>query len=251
MKVLQIAEQRIQIENLYPYMEEYGKEYFISGEEYGPIDTRVVITREDIDFERRKSEQEDRTEGIPVCSFSDEYLEILAVYRKIAEWMPKQNTVLFHGSVVAVDQKGYLFTAKSGTGKSTHTRLWREMMKERAVMINDDKPLLKIKKKERTGEKEVRAYGTPWDGKHRLSTNCSVPLRGICILHRAESNRIQRIDKQRAYPVFLQQVYRPREKQSMERTLALLDEIFDLVPVYELFCNMELDAAKTAYEGMI
>ena len=86
------------------------------------------------------------------------------------------DTILFHGSAVAVDGIGYLFTAKSGTGKSTHTRLWRELFGERAVMLNDDKPLIKV------SENGIIVYGTPWDGKHRLSTNTFVPLKGICFM---------------------------------------------------------------------
>ena len=107
---------------------------------------------------------------------NDEYLETLAVYRKIAEKMIDYDTILFHGSVIAVDGIGYLFTAKSGTGKSTHTRLWRELFGERAVMVNDDKPLIKV------SENGIIVYGTPWDGKHRLSTNTFVPLKGICFM---------------------------------------------------------------------
>ena len=62
--------------------------------------------------------------------YSDIYLETMAVYRKIEDKLLDYDTILFHGSAVAVDGVGYLFTAKSGTGKSTHTRLWREMLSE-------------------------------------------------------------------------------------------------------------------------
>ena len=99
--------------------------------------------------------------------------------------MISYDTILFHGSVIAVDGIGYLFTAKSGTGKSTHTRLWREYFGDRAAMVNDDKPLLKIT------DSSVIAYGTPYNGKHRLGTNISVPLKAICILTRAADNHIE------------------------------------------------------------
>ncbi len=95
--------------------------------------------------------------------------------------MPSYDTVLFHGSALAIDGDGYLFTAKSGTGKSTHTRLWRERFGDRVVMINDDKPLLHI------DAGSVIAYGTPWNGKHRLGTNASVPLRADCVFSDARS----------------------------------------------------------------
>lgn len=240
--VIGLAGQRIGIDNLYPYIEEYCKEYRIKEDD--GVSLSIHVTKEDIAYERDKSEREDRAEGIPVRQFSDDYLETLAVYRKIAEWMPAHDTVLFHGSVVAVDGKGYLFTAKSGTGKSTHTRLWMEHFGDRAVMVNDDKPLLKV------GDGKVTACGTPWDGKHRLSRNISVPLGGICVLHRAEDNRIEKADRQEVYPMFVQQIYRPADKGSMARTFSLIDKILENVPVYHLYCNMDISAAKVAYDGM-
>ena len=129
-----------------------------------PADWAVETTVQDILFEREKSAAEDRLEGRAVRNFSDAYLETLAVYRKIAVRMLQHDTLLMHGSAVAVDGKAYLFIAASGTGKSTHTRLWREQFGARAVMVNDDKPLVHVK------EDGVTVCGTPWDGKHRLST---------------------------------------------------------------------------------
>lgn len=204
----------------------------------------ISTSQADIDAERRKSEAEDRLEGIPVRRFADDYLETLAVYRKLADALLTDDTILFHGSCISVDGEGYLFTAKSGTGKSTHTRLWRKTFGSRAVMVNDDKPLLKI------GESGVTAFGTPWDGKHRLSNNISVPLKAVCILERGEQNGIQRITPGEAYPMLLQQVNRPRDPQPMLKTLQLLDVLISTVGLYRLRCNMEPEAARIAFEGM-
>jgi len=204
----------------------------------------VNIQSEDILKERQKSEAEDRKEGKKVRSFSDEYLETLAVYRKLSELFVHQNILLFHGSVIAVDGQGYLFTAKSGTGKSTHTRLWRELFGERAVMVNDDKPLLKIT------EQGVIVYGTPWDGKHHLSSNICVPLKGICILKRNAVNHLEQIDKNRAYPMLLQQTYRSANPATMAKTLSLIDQLTVRTGLFELGCNMEQEAARVAFEGM-
>ena len=142
-------------------------------------------------------------EGHAPGNFSDEYLETLALYRKIVERLLEWDTLLFHGSCISVDSKAYLFTAKSGTGKSTHTQLWKKLFGERAVFINDDKPLLKI------SAQGVTVYGTPWDGKHHRSTNTSCPLKAVCILTRNTENSIQRIDKKAALPMLCQQSYRP------------------------------------------
>ena len=206
--------------------------------------TRIRITQSDIDFEREKSAREDIKEGIPIRQFSGAYLETLAVYRKIADHLLSCDTLLFHGSVIAVDGIGYLFTAKSGTGKSTHTRLWREYFGERAVMVNDDKPLLRIT------DSGVTAYGTPWDGKHRLSTNIALPLKGICILTRDTTNHIEPEEPHAVYPLIVQQTNRSLSADGMKQTLCLIDRMLNIVPVYRLGCNMNIEAARVAYEGM-
>ena len=209
-----------------------------------PSHFHIATTQSDIDFEREKSAREDIKEGIPIRRFSDAYLETLAVYRKIADHLLSCDTLLFHGSVIAVDGEGYLFTAKSGTGKSTHTRLWREYFGERAVMVNDDKPLLRIT------DSGVTAYGTPWDGKHRLSTNTAVPLKGICILARDTTNHIDPAESHAVYPLIVQQTNRSLSADGMKQTLSLIDRMLNVVPVYRLGCNMDIEAARVAYERM-
>ena len=210
----------------------------------GAADFAVSTTQSDIDFEREKSAWEDVLEGISPRQFSDAYLETLAVYRKIAERLPGYDTFLFHGSCVAVDGAGYLFTAKSGTGKSTHTRLWRELLGNKAVMVNDDKPLIRIT------DEEAIVYGTPWDGKHHLSNNIAVPLKAVCILERSAENHIREITPSEALPMLLQQVYRPMNAAAMVRTLNLIDCLAGRVKLYRLGCNMNIEAAKVAYETM-
>lgn len=207
-------------------------------------DFSVKIEQSDIDWERMKSAAEDERENIPIRQFGDAYLETLAVYRKIAEQMIEYDTILFHGSVVAVDGEGYLFTAKSGTGKSTHTRLWRKLFGERAVMVNDDKPLLRVT------EAGVTAFGTPWDGKHRLSSNIAVPLKGICILKRSAENHIRQIEKKEAFPMLVQQTYRPQDSLKLVKTMEFIDKMVSMCGLYVLGCNQDIEAAEVAYNGM-
>lgn len=204
----------------------------------------VEVSPADISLEREKSAREDALEGIPIRPFPDEYLETLAVYRKIAEQILQYDTFLFHGSVVAVDGEGYLFTAKSGTGKSTHTAFWRQEFGSRAVMVNDDKPLLQVK------NGKVWAFGTPWDGKHRLSTNTCVPLKGICILERGAENHIEAISPRQALPMLLQQSHRSHKPEGTVQLLAILDQLTNAVSFYRLHCNLDPSAARVAYEGM-
>ena len=235
-----IAERIIEITSVYEDIHTLCKDYLFPANP----DFSVVTTQEDIEFEREKSAKEDEAKDMPVRQFSDGYLETLAVYRKISEKMPDYDTILFHGSCVAVDGVGYLFTASSGTGKSTHAKLWRELLGDRAVMVNDDKPLIRL-----TDDGAI-VYGTPWDGKHHLSSNISVPLKALCVLMRFEKNIINPITPSQAYATLMQQTYRPADNMAMIKTLSLIDKLSSSVSLWMLGCNMEIEAAKIAYEAM-
>ena len=235
-----IADKVVEVNSIYNEVHEYCCDY-VTDED---ADYSVTSSQADIDYERERSAREDELEGRTIQQYPDSYLEELAVYRKIATKMTEYDTILFHGSVIAVDGIGYLFTAKSGTGKSTHTRLWHEYFGERAVMVNDDKPLLRVT------DNGVTAYGTPYNGKHRLGANIAVPLKAICVLKRSDNNHIEPITREQAYAMLLQQVYRPADGEKLMKTLDLVDRLADNVRLYKLGCNMDISAAKVAYEGM-
>lgn len=204
----------------------------------------VSVCECDIDFEIIRSAKNHRLTNEPLRAYSRKYLETLALYRKIAEKMIGYNTLLVHGSAVAVDNEAYLFTAKSGTGKSTHTRLWREYFGKRAVMVNDDKPLVKI-----TAD-AVYVCGTPWNGKHKLGNNTVVPLKAICILGRDKVNHINTVNKKDVWQTLIRQTYRPCSAEGLTETLGLIDKMSSLVKIYTLGCNMDISAAEIAYNGM-
>lgn len=237
---ISLADICIRIISKYRYIQHYCEQYLKDGEP----DFIVKTEPADIDFEREKAKQEFEAEGLPVPDFRNAYLDTLAVYRKIAKEMLRYDTILLHGSAIAVDGEGFLFTATSGTGKSTHTRLWREHFGDRAVMVNDDKPLLRMV------DGKVWVCGTPWDGKHRISTNTMVPLKGIAILTRGKENSVRRIPAAVALPTVMQQCHRPQDTEDVSKSLELIDRMLQQVPVYLLACNMEPEAAEASYRGM-
>lgn len=226
---IEIAQKVIRINSMHSYIKEYCKDFLT---EKTP-DFAITITQSDIDNEKSK-----------IASSSESYLEILAVYRKISEIMPYFNTVLFHGSVIAVDGEGYMFTAKSGVGKSTHTRLWREYFGDRAFMVNDDKPMIMAE------NGKIFAFGTPWNGKHKLSKNCKIPLKAICYLNRDNTNHIEEISDKEIYPILLQQSYRPDDTKAYVKSLKIIDEILTSCKFYKLGCNISTEAVEVAYNGM-
>ena len=177
-------------------------------------------------------------------SISEAALEEQWLYHQIGERIPEYGALLFHGSAVAVEGEAYIFTAPSGTGKSTHAHIWRKIFGDRAVMINDDKPLLKF------ADNTVMVCGSPWRGKHRIGTNAVAPLKGICLLTRDICNSIVSITGKEAFPELLKQCYRPKDFRRTAQTLTLLGQLTQNVPIYRLRCNMTPEAAKVAYTGM-
>jgi hypothetical protein len=152
--------------------------------------------------------------------------------------------IMLHSSAVVVDGRAYLFTAPSGTGKSTHTSLYLKEFGDRAYILNDDKPAVRFE------DGTLFAYGTPWSGKHDFSVNARIPVGGICVLSRGEKNEISRIYGKAAILGIYSQTLRPQSAKYMNRVLSVIEEIIEKVPVWDLKCNMEPEAARLSYEAM-
>lgn len=202
-------------------------------------DMTLTVTPDDINYEKIVNIREAQIEGIPVVEYSDSYLETLAVYRKIVTKMLDFDTFLMHGAVVAVGDKAWLFTAPSGTGKTTHINLWLNNIPG-SYVVNGDKPLIHV------GD-ECTVYGTPWAGKEGMNRNVGVKLCGIVILNRGVENKIEKVPMAQVLPTLIQQSYRPKVKEELEKSLLLLSRLGKKIPMYQLYCNMNPDAALTAY----
>lgn len=237
---IQVAGVPVGVSAMFSSTRDYCRAYFT---EEAPV-FYVSTTREDLDFEQQKAREEAILEGFRFRDFPDPYLERTAIQRKIAEKLFAYDTLVFHGSVVAVDGRGYLFTAKSGTGKSTHTRFWRETFGNRAVMVNDDKPFLRI------GEEEILVCGSPWSGKHGLDTNITVPLKAICILERGTENRIRAIGAKDALMMLMQQSNRPLDRNYLPKYMDLIDGLANKTALWKMECNLDPAAARVAFDAM-
>ena len=150
--------------------------------------------------------------------------------------------LMLHSSAVVVDNKAYLFSAASGTGKSTHTKLWLEKFGDRAFILNDDKPALRLI------DGVWYACGTPWSGKHDISKPVCVPLAGIAFLYRDTTNHIEPFKGAMVPFELLNQMSRSKDK--INRILELLDQLVSQIPVWKLYCNMEPEAADVSYNAM-
>ena len=238
--LMKVAGHTGQITSLFESTRDYCRNYLAAGEP----DFDIVVTGEDLTFEQEALRQEALEEGIRVRTFTDPFLERTAIQRKYAEFLFDKKVLMTHGSTVAVDGKAYLFTARCGTGKSTHTRLWRQVFGSRAMMVNDDKPFLTIT------ETGILACGSPWSGKHGLDSNITVPLQGICILERGKENRIHRISPEEALPMLLHQSYCPLDMEKHRQFEALVRILAERVPLWHMCCNMDRSAAEVSHREM-
>ena len=228
------------IESLYDEIYEQCADYLVPD---STPDFTVNVSPADIAAERQKSVRQDMAEGRIPTIFPDAYLETLAVYRHIADTLPAHGVFLMHGSAVAVGDRGWIFTAPSGVGKTTHTKLWLEHVPG-SFVVNGDKPLIRFS----GGVFEV--CGTPWAGKEGWNRNTSVRLSGIVFLSRGAENRIEKCYAVALLPQLLSQTYRPAQADALKKTLELLKTLCEEVPFYKLACNIQPDAALTAFRGL-
>lgn len=172
------------------------------------------------------------------------YYESLCVCRAICRRLPFYDAFLIHAAAIEADGRAYLFAAPSGTGKTTHARLWQEQLGERVHFINGDKPVLRLL------DGRFFACGTPWNGKERLGANLLCPVGGICFLERAAENRIRRLAPAELPGRLFHQLVLPQEPQAFDRFWTVLDRAARTLPFYLLQCNREPEAALLAYHTM-
>ena len=237
---LKIAGHTARVTSLFESTPQYFRPYLSAG----PAEFSVTVTKEMLAFEQAELLEEAHRDGFRPRVFTDPFLERAAIQRAFAEFLFDYGILLFHGSAIAVDGKGYLFTAHSGTGKSTHTRLWMQAFGDRAVMVNDDKPFLELT------DRGVLLYGSPWSGKHGLDSNICVPLQGICILERGKENRIGPVSAQGVLPMLQKQAYAPLDRAKSGSFLQLMDRLSSAVPLWKMACIKDPEAALVAYEAM-
>ncbi len=150
-----------------------------------------------------------------------------------------------HASAVVLDGHAYLFSAPSGTGKSTHTALWCDYFgPERAYILNDDAPVIKW-----AGDAFI-AWGSPWSGTMPLNRNSGVPLKGIAFLERSRSDWILPMGFSESIIYLMEQTRRTQEPKRMEKLIYLLERLLMVVPIYRLGCTPSFCAVETAYAVM-
>ncbi|MBQ7335209.1 MAG: hypothetical protein IJW92_01890 [Clostridia bacterium] len=229
MFVIELAGIRVRIEHRFPLIARQCRAFLCEGEDAA---FTVSATADELSAEVSQS------------PFSEEYCESTCIYRNICEKIAEYGVFLMHSSVLEVDGYAYAFTAKSGVGKSTHTRLWLKNIPG-ARVLNGDKPLFRLEK-----DQSIRVFGTPWNGKENWGENISAPLAAVCFIERALENSIRPASEEETVERLMHQLYLRGERNSVEQRLMLMDALVRAVPYYVLSCTISDEAALLAYRTM-
>ncbi len=224
-----LADLKINIEHKYDYISYLCKDYISQS------DTPDIIAKADNAAILKEKEL--------VPSAPIESCESLCIYRAIGEQLPHFDRFVFHGAAIEYGGNAYLFTAPSGTGKTTHINLWKQYLGDKVDIINGDKPIIKA------GNIST-VYGTPWAGKEGYQRNTSAPLKAICILKQGKENKITKLELAEAVNHLMRQVYLPSDPSALSKTLELLGTVIENTPVYILECDISKEAFETSFNQM-
>ncbi len=228
---LKIADKVILIKNVNDNVKERCGGFVTRSEGY---DFSVTTDSENIRREREINGDESGER------FGDEYLEYIALNRKLAEKMLDYDTFLMHGSVVCVGDDAFMFTAASGVGKTTRTMFFLDQI-EGSFVVNGDKPFLTI------NDSFVSVHGTPWAGKENLGTNTTKRLRAVVFLERSEKSEIKEISYSEAFLGLLGQVYMPKSPELRAKTLDLIAKLDKKLKFYRWKTNLDDTDMKKIY----
>ena len=229
---IEVAGFVIRLQNQYEDVRELCKDY-ITGDERKPD---LIISASEAEIRREIEKQ-------PGLFFGEAYGEEVVIYEEISNALPPFDAFVIHSSVIEVDGEAYAFAAESGTGKSTHTKYWKEVLGERLTIINGDKPIFRFV------DDQLMAYGTPWCGKEGWQTNTSAPLKALCLLERAEENEIFPVKAVEHLGELMRHFHLPAGGYvDRVKLMELIDRMIKTVPVYRLRCRNDVSAAETAIQ---
>lgn len=228
MSVYSIADLNIKINPIFPQTETRLAPYLVDCTDY---DFDASVSMRDIELERSGE-------------FPDFTVESTLILRNVCRViLEKHSGFFFHSSALMLDGEAYVFTAQSGTGKSTHTSLWRKHFGERVVMINDDKPIIR-----KVGGKFF-IYGTPWMGKADIGNNVKAPIKAVYVLKRGDKNSAERVTFREVFKEIFEATVLPDNAHATNELLSLFDEFFSSTPIFRLTCNISDEAVTAAYNA--
>lgn len=235
MQVYRIAGMNIAVEPRYEYTKKHLADYAVDDTDYELL---INITDEMIDYEQELNVK------IHGEKLGDAGCESIAVLRVLCDYIIRRGGFFLHCSCLKYRGKAIIFTAPSGTGKSTHAALWKQHFGDSVEIINDDKPLV------REDADGFTIYGTPWRGKHGRGTNTSAPIGAVFFLAQAPENSVEPVDSITALSLLMQQTVIPRGREDTAALVDMLGRLIESVPMHRLYCNISDEAVTTALSAL-
>lgn len=224
--IYEIAGLKVEMEPKFERLTRQSKAYISSGEPVMKV----------------KPAQKDE-EKLALSNYTDEEKEYICFSAAFCRSIIRYGRFFLHASAVVYEGKAYLFSAPSGTGKSTHTSLWRKRF-QKSYILNDDKPVIMPQKE------QITVWGTPFSGKSDLQVNCGVPLGGICFLKQGKENCIFPVTEDRALALLLNNTYRPGNSEEMNLLLDMLEQVVARINIFEMSCTEDIQAAEISYKAL-
>lgn len=221
----------VELDNRYGFVEAQCRDYLVPDSDATPAAFRVSVGSGEIDAYMASC-------GRPLTAAE---AESALLYRRICGFMPDYDCFLLHAAVLCMDGRGYAFSARRGTGKTTHVSLWQACYGRRVTVINGDKPLLR-----RSPDGHWWVYGTPWCGKEGQQTNTVCPLNAICFLEQAPFNRISPCPTADTAARMLEGTVLPPVPRTQDRMAELVGALTRDIPAFLLECLPDPAAAELA-----
>lgn len=218
--------------------------------EWNGVDYRVYHSPEGMVVSMRQGEKEHRffapadwKEVVCDLSFTDKNEAVfLNSFLRLAFGVTSilaNRTIKIHASVTELNGKALVFLGKSGPGKSTHSRLWREFVPD-CTLLNDDEPLIRVFEDE-----PVRVYGAPWSGSTACFRNASAEVAAFIHLYQSPENRLTRLRNVEALSsLYASAAMLRSDAGNKDRVLDVVAAVLQRVPVYRLDCRPDYEAVS-------
>ena len=223
----------VELQNEFPYLERQCCHFVYNGDR--ETDFVIHVTEEERAKESHVSQYPE----------SQGYLESICAYRKLCMQLPKHRAMLLHASVIEAEGRGIAFFARSGVGKTTHTRHWIKTYFPKVNIVNGDKPIVRFH------DGIPYAYGTPWAGKEGIYRLVNAPLRDLCLIERAEVNEVTPLSKEEALNLLMLQIVMPSDPESAIATLDMVEGLLENCNLWRIRCTADQEAAVVAHDTIL
>ncbi len=223
----------VELQNRFPHLEQQCRYFLYEGDR--ETDYVISVTDEELEQEAKVSQFPD----------SKGYLESVCAYRKLCMQIPKKDAILLHSAVIEAEGRGIAFFARSGVGKTTHTRHWIKTYFPKVNIVNGDKPIVRF------FDGVPYAYGTPWAGKEGIYRLVRAELQDLCLIERAPVNEVTPLSKEEALNLLMLQIFLPQDPQAAIATLDMVEKLLERCNLWRIRCTPEKEAAIVAYETIV